>query len=64
MSNGRIQAGVTSIMCAYNQLNGTSSCHNAGLLGPTGLVRSAGFQGACCASQIFCEVAGIIELRT
>ncbi|KAF7349862.1 Glycoside hydrolase family 3 protein [Mycena venus] len=41
-----IEAGVTSIMCAYNQLNGTSSCHNAGLLGPTGLVRSAGFQGA------------------
>jgi beta-glucosidase len=39
------QAGVTSIMCAYNQLNGTSSCHNAGLLGPTGLVHAAGFQG-------------------
>ncbi|KAJ7033558.1 glycoside hydrolase family 3 protein [Mycena alexandri] len=40
-----IEAGVTSIMCSYNQLNGTSSCHNAGLLGPTGLVHSAGFQG-------------------
>ncbi|KAJ6536827.1 glycoside hydrolase family 3 protein [Mycena capillaripes] len=40
-----IDAGVTSIMCAYNQLNGTSSCHNAGLLGPTGLVHSTGFQG-------------------
>ncbi|KAJ7710457.1 glycoside hydrolase superfamily, partial [Mycena rosella] len=38
--------GVTSIMCSYNQLNGTSLCHNAGLLGPNGLVRSAGFQGA------------------
>ncbi|KAJ7054126.1 glycoside hydrolase family 3 protein [Mycena amicta] len=25
--------------------NGTSSCHNAGLLGPTGIVRAAGFQG-------------------
>ncbi|KAJ7479592.1 glycoside hydrolase family 3 protein [Mycena latifolia] len=40
-----IEAGVTSMMCAYPQLNGTSSCHNAGLLGPTGLVRAAGFQG-------------------
>ncbi|KAJ7089103.1 glycoside hydrolase family 3 protein [Mycena epipterygia] len=40
-----IEAGVTSIMCSYNQLNGTSACHNAGMLGPTGLVHSAGFQG-------------------
>ncbi|KAJ7153251.1 glycoside hydrolase family 3 protein [Mycena filopes] len=40
-----IEAGVTAIMCAYNQLNGTSSCHNAGLLGPNGLVHAAGFKG-------------------
>ncbi|KAJ6596344.1 glycoside hydrolase family 3 protein [Mycena vulgaris] len=40
-----IEANVTAIMCSYNQLNGTSSCHNSGLLGPTGLVHSAGFQG-------------------
>ncbi|KAJ6616128.1 glycoside hydrolase superfamily [Mycena sp. CBHHK59/15] len=40
-----IEANVSAIMCAYNQLNGTSSCHNAGLLGPMGLVRAAGFQG-------------------
>lgn len=40
-----IEAGATSVMCAYNQLNGTSSCHNAGLLGPTGILRSAGFKG-------------------
>ncbi|KAJ7110730.1 glycoside hydrolase family 3 protein [Mycena crocata] len=40
-----IEAGVTSIMCSYNQLNGTSACHNAGLLGPNGLVHSTGFQG-------------------
>ncbi|KAJ7917186.1 glycoside hydrolase family 3 protein [Mycena leptocephala] len=31
-----IEAGVTSIMCAYNQLNGTSSCHNAVCLGQRG----------------------------
>ncbi|KAF7303817.1 putative beta-glucosidase L [Mycena indigotica] len=40
-----IEANVTSMMCAYNQQNGTSSCHNAGLMGPNGLIRSAGFQG-------------------
>ncbi|KAF7327054.1 putative beta-glucosidase L [Mycena kentingensis (nom. inval.)] len=40
-----IEAGVTSIMCAYNQQNGTSSCHNAGLLGDNGIVRKAGFRG-------------------
>ncbi|KAJ7688805.1 glycoside hydrolase family 3 protein [Mycena rosella] len=40
-----LAGGRNAIMCSYNQLNGTSSCHNAGLLGPTGLVRSAGFQG-------------------
>ena len=32
-------------MCAYNQFNGTSSCHNAGLIGPNGLLRKSGFQG-------------------
>ncbi|KAJ7101371.1 glycoside hydrolase family 3 protein [Mycena belliarum] len=40
-----IEANVTAIMCSYNQLNGTSACHNAGLLGPTGLVHSTDFQG-------------------
>ncbi|KAJ6599424.1 glycoside hydrolase superfamily [Mycena sp. CBHHK59/15] len=40
-----IEANVSTIVCADNQLNRTSSCHNAGLLGPTGLVRAAGFQG-------------------
>ncbi|KAJ7578614.1 glycoside hydrolase family 3 protein [Mycena floridula] len=40
-----IEAGVTSVMCAYNQVNGTSSCHNANLLGPTGLLQKSGFKG-------------------
>ncbi|KAJ6599389.1 glycoside hydrolase superfamily, partial [Mycena sp. CBHHK59/15] len=40
-----IEANVSAIMCAHNQLNGTSPCHNAALLGPTGLVHATGFQG-------------------
>ncbi|KAL0950462.1 hypothetical protein HGRIS_010410 [Hohenbuehelia grisea] len=40
-----IDAGVTSIMCAYNRVNGTSSCHNANLLGNNGLLRKHGFMG-------------------
>ncbi|GLB42493.1 putative glycoside hydrolase family 3 protein [Lyophyllum shimeji] len=40
-----IEAGVASVMCAYNRLNGTSSCHNAGLLGPKGLLQRDGFKG-------------------
>jgi len=32
-------------MCAYNRFNGVSSCHNAQLLGPNGLLRSDGFKG-------------------
>jgi beta-glucosidase len=32
-------------MCAYNRFNGTSSCHNAGLIGDTGILRKAGFKG-------------------
>ncbi len=32
-------------MCAYNRFNGTSSCHHAGLLGPQGILRKAGFKG-------------------
>ncbi|KAF7324637.1 putative beta-glucosidase L [Mycena kentingensis (nom. inval.)] len=40
-----IEAEVTSVMCAYNQVNGTSSCHNAALLGKNGLLRAAGFKG-------------------
>ncbi|KAF9484950.1 glycoside hydrolase family 3 protein [Pholiota conissans] len=40
-----IEADVSSVMCAYNQFNGTSSCHNAGLIGPNGLLRKNGFNG-------------------
>ncbi|KAF7324748.1 Glycoside hydrolase family 3 protein [Mycena kentingensis (nom. inval.)] len=40
-----IEAGVTSMMCAYNQQNGTSSCHNAAILGPNGFIRQAGYRG-------------------
>ncbi|TFK64270.1 glycoside hydrolase family 3 protein, partial [Pluteus cervinus] len=40
-----IEAGVTSVMCAYNRFNGTSSCHNAGLLGQDGILRKSGFRG-------------------
>ncbi|KAF8896680.1 glycoside hydrolase family 3 protein [Infundibulicybe gibba] len=40
-----IEAGVASVMCAYNRVNGTSSCHNAALLGPTGLLQKDGFKG-------------------
>ncbi|KAJ7489647.1 glycoside hydrolase family 3 protein [Mycena galericulata] len=40
-----IEANVSSVMCAYNQFNGTSSCHNAALIGPEGLLRKDGFQG-------------------
>ncbi|KAJ7627784.1 glycoside hydrolase family 3 protein [Mycena polygramma] len=40
-----IEANVSSVMCAYNQFNGTSSCHNAALIGPRGLLRRDGFQG-------------------
>ncbi|KAJ6533421.1 glycoside hydrolase family 3 protein [Mycena vulgaris] len=38
-------ANVSSVMCSYNQFNGTSACHNAGLIGPNGLLRKDGFQG-------------------
>ncbi|KAF9025904.1 glycoside hydrolase family 3 protein [Hymenopellis radicata] len=37
-----IDAGVTSVMCAYNRFNETSSCHNGPLLD---LLRADGFQG-------------------
>jgi len=40
-----LEANVSSVMCAYNRVNGTSSCHNAGLLGPDGLLRKNGFKG-------------------
>lgn len=33
-------------MCAYNRVNGTSSCHNEAMLGDDGLLRSNGFKGA------------------
>ncbi|KAJ6467046.1 hypothetical protein DFH09DRAFT_869797, partial [Mycena vulgaris] len=38
------KANVSSMMCSYNQFNGTSACHNAGLIGPSGLPRKDGFQ--------------------
>ncbi|KAK0199460.1 glycoside hydrolase family 3 protein [Desarmillaria ectypa] len=40
-----IDADVASIMCAYNRLNQTSSCHNEALIGSNGLLRQGGFQG-------------------
>ncbi|KAG6847928.1 hypothetical protein H0H93_004816, partial [Arthromyces matolae] len=40
-----IEAGVAAVMCAYNRFNDTSSCHNANLIGPNGLLRKNGFQG-------------------
>ncbi|KAJ7114672.1 glycoside hydrolase family 3 protein [Mycena crocata] len=40
-----IEADVSSVMCSYNQFNGTSACHNAGLIGPNGILRKDGFQG-------------------
>ncbi|KIK64152.1 glycoside hydrolase family 3 protein [Collybiopsis luxurians FD-317 M1] len=40
-----VEANVSSAMCAYNQLNGTSSCHNAGLIGDEGPLRQEGFKG-------------------
>ncbi|KAF9557186.1 glycoside hydrolase family 3 protein [Agrocybe pediades] len=40
-----IEAGVVSVMCAYNRYNGTSSCHNEGLIGDNGLLRKHGFKG-------------------
>ena len=40
-----IEADVSSVMCAYNRLNGTSSCHNAELIGSNGLLRKDGFKG-------------------
>ncbi|KAJ7608391.1 glycoside hydrolase family 3 protein [Roridomyces roridus] len=40
-----IEANVSAVMCAYNQFNGTSACHNANLIGPQGLLRTDGFKG-------------------
>ncbi|KAH0583308.1 hypothetical protein H2248_011176 [Termitomyces sp. 'cryptogamus'] len=40
-----IEAGVVSVMCAYNRFNDTSSCHNAALIGDNGLLRRNGFKG-------------------
>lgn len=39
------EANVSSVMCAYNQVNGTYSCQNPALLGNDGLLYSNGFQG-------------------
>ncbi|KAF8881940.1 glycoside hydrolase family 3 protein [Gymnopilus junonius] len=40
-----IEADVAAVMCAYNRFNETSSCHNANLLGPNGILRTNGFRG-------------------
>ncbi|TRM67542.1 glycoside hydrolase family 3 protein [Schizophyllum amplum] len=40
-----IEADVSSVMCAYNRVNGTSTCHNADLIGANGLLRNDGFKG-------------------
>ncbi|KAF7319475.1 Glycoside hydrolase family 3 protein [Mycena chlorophos] len=40
-----IDANVSAVMCAYPQPNGTSACHNAPLIGPSGILRRDGFQG-------------------
>ncbi|KAF4562928.1 hypothetical protein EYR40_007359 [Pleurotus pulmonarius] len=40
-----IDADVTSVMCAYNRVNGTSSCGNSDLLGASGFLRENGFKG-------------------
>ena len=39
------KADVSSVVCAYNRFNKVSSCHNAQLLAPKGLLRSDGFKG-------------------
>ena len=39
------KAGVSSVMCAYNRFNEVSSCHNAQLLAPKGLLGNDGFKG-------------------
>lgn len=36
---------MSALMCAYNEVNGTSSCHNAALIGDEGYLRTEGFQG-------------------
>ncbi|KAG7447637.1 glycoside hydrolase family 3 protein [Guyanagaster necrorhizus] len=40
-----IDANVSSVLCAYNRFNQTSSCHNEALIGSNGLLRQGGFQG-------------------
>ena len=37
-------------MCAYNRFDEVSSCHNAQLIAPNGLIRSDGFKGQGSAS--------------
>ncbi|KAJ3967600.1 glycoside hydrolase superfamily [Lentinula raphanica] len=40
-----VEANVSALMCAYNQVNETSSCHNSALIGDGGYLRGEGFQG-------------------
>ncbi|KAL0573526.1 hypothetical protein V5O48_008431 [Marasmius crinis-equi] len=40
-----IEANVSSVMCAYNRFNQTSSCHDENLLGPNGILIKDGFKG-------------------
>ncbi|TFK95652.1 glycoside hydrolase family 3 protein [Pterulicium gracile] len=41
-----VEAGLTSVMCAYNRVNQTSSCRNEDVIGNTGILRKdLGFKG-------------------
>lgn len=40
-----VEAGVSSIMCAYNRVNSTYACQNPQLLGDNSLIRKSGFRG-------------------
>lgn len=52
-----VHAGVSSVMCAYNRVNGTYACENAQLL--NGLLREElGFEGYVC-SDFFATTSGV-----
>ncbi|KAK7686507.1 hypothetical protein QCA50_010105 [Cerrena zonata] len=40
-----IEANVASVMCSYNDVNGTDACANSAILGDNGLLRKNGFKG-------------------
>ena len=39
------QANVASVMCSYNDVNGTDACADPAILGDNGLLRKNGFRG-------------------